>query len=73
MKYKLTEQKNKNTIQEEILSRRGVSDPFSYMNSSNKDIINYSILGESISLAYNQITKSIKEGDGVGLLVDSDP
>jgi single-stranded-DNA-specific exonuclease len=73
MKYKQNGSMGFQNPKEEILARRGISDPTSYMNSTDENIIPYSLLGEEITMAHIQIMKSISENDGVGLLVDSDP
>jgi len=73
MKYKLTEPQNKETIQEEILSRRGIQNPQAYMNTTDKDILPYSLFGDVLGEAYNIVKKAIEKNYGVGMLVDSDP
>lgn len=72
MKYKLTESKDEKTIQEEILSRRGIQNPQAYMNTTDKDILPYSLFGDVMSEAYNVLKEVIGSGGGISILVDSD-
>lgn len=72
MKYKLTESKDEKTIQEEILSRRGIQNPQAYMNTTDKDILPYSLFGDVMGEAYNVLKEVIGSGGGISTLVDVD-
>lgn len=72
MKYKLTEPKDEKTIQEEILSRRGIENPQAYLNTTDKDILFCSLFGDVMTEAYNVLKEVISSGGGIAILVDSD-
>lgn len=72
MKYKISENKGCSDIKHEILSRRGVEDPEHYLNTNDKDILSYSLLGDSINQAYRTLKQSIENKEKIKIYSDPD-
>lgn len=73
MNYNILTQDSSLSIKQQIFKNRDIPNYQNYDLASKKDIIHYSKLGENINVACNLIMKSKKEGNGVGIQVDSDP
>lgn len=72
MKYKINENKGYSSIKHEVLSRRGIEDPEHYLNTTDKDILPYSLFGDVMNEAYNILKYAIENKHGIACLTDVD-
>lgn len=72
MNYTLLPQDSSLSIKEQIFKNRDVQNYSIYDSASKKDIIHWSNLGQNINIAFDIIMQHKREGNGIGILSDSD-
>lgn len=72
MKYKYSGKIGFENVGDEILARRGIADPKHYRDTSEKDILPHSLLGNSIEKAFDILELAAEKEFGIGILCDAD-